>query len=108
MLRVNQLEVLDIDQSSGQTRGNTFFTLFSPQNRDYDVSVVPLPLDQPHTESDAVDPTPGQVRQAAGTEMVLSWFGIPEPGFGGMGGNRALRFSEGGYPYEPLGRGRSV
>ena len=45
-LRVNQVEIVDVDQPAGLVRGNTFLTLFSPQNRDYDVSVLPLPLDR--------------------------------------------------------------
>ena len=66
--------------------GRTFVNLFSPQNRDYDVSVVPLPLDRdPPAKNDADGPAS---RPPAGTEVLLTWFGVPEPGFGGHGQQR--------------------
>ena len=38
-----------------------------------------------------------------GPRCVLSWFGVPEPGFGGMGGGGRMGFGSGGYAYEPIG-----
>jgi hypothetical protein len=107
-LRINQVEVVDVDQPAGLVRGNSFLTLFSPQNRDYDISVVPLPLDQ--AAAGTVNPAPDAPppRPPAGTEVILSWFGVPEPGFGGMGGNNQFRFASGGYSYEPAGAAESL
>jgi hypothetical protein len=105
-LRINQVEIVDLDQPAGLVRGSTFLTLFSPQNRDYDISVVPLPLDgDPAAAADAAGAGNGTFppRPPAGTEVILSWFGVPDPGFGGMGGNTQFRFTSGGYSYEPAG-----
>ena len=47
-LRINRVDVVDVDQGvrrDGEprilVRGTSFATLFSPQNRDYDVTVAP-------------------------------------------------------------------
>ncbi len=97
-LRVNKMDIVDVDQPSGLARGSTFFDVFSPQNRDYTISVVPLPLDR---DVPADQDTPA--RPSAGTEVVLSWFGVPEPGFGGMGGGGQMGLGNSGYAYEPVG-----
>ncbi|MBV8555739.1 MAG: hypothetical protein JO116_09245 [Planctomycetaceae bacterium] len=101
-LRVNKVDVVDVDQPAGLARGSSFFDVFSPQNRDYDVGVVPLPLDR---DVPAVEEAP--VRPPAGTEVLLSWFGVPEPGFGGMGGGQ-MGLGRGGYAYEPVGGAESL
>ncbi len=49
-LLVNKVDIVDIDQPAGLMRGGTWVSLFSPQNRDYGIRAVPLPLDR--------DPTP--------------------------------------------------
>jgi hypothetical protein len=95
-LRVNKVEVVDVDQTSGLLRGSTWLNIFSPQNRDYAVSVVPLPLDRDV-------PAEAQPVRPAGTEVMVSWFGDPQPGFGGMGQGGRLGFSSGGYDYQPTG-----
>ena len=45
-LLVNKVDVVDIDQAAGLARGNTWVSLFSPQNRDYTIRTIPLPLDR--------------------------------------------------------------
>ncbi|MBY0456944.1 MAG: hypothetical protein K2V38_06380, partial [Gemmataceae bacterium] len=40
-LKVNKLDVLDIDADSGQVCGSTWFTVFSPRNDSYSVAVTP-------------------------------------------------------------------
>ncbi|GAC1466799.1 MAG: hypothetical protein NVSMB9_07730 [Isosphaeraceae bacterium] len=108
-LRVNKIDVVDLDQSSGQSRGSTFVNMFSPQNRDYNVSVIPLALDRdpPPAEpggstSATIDP-PKAGRPPAGTEVLLTWLGVPESGFGGMGNSGRVGFSGGGYTSLPSG-----
>jgi hypothetical protein len=100
-LRVNKIDVVDIDQPSGMIRGSAWMNIFSPQNRDYDVSVVPISLEQEVPAS--TEPT-----RAPGTEVMVSWFGNPQTGFGGMGQGGRLGFSSGGYEYQPIGAAESL
>jgi hypothetical protein len=98
-LRVNKVDVLDVDQTSGMARGMSIINIFSPQNRDYDVSVLPLAMDRPV-------PAPaknGQPPRAAGSEVLMSWLGTPDSQFGGMGGTGRMGFSSGGYASAPIG-----
>jgi len=88
-LRVNKVDALDIDQASGLARGWSWVDVFSPQNRDYDVAVAPTAIDRPGNSP------------LAGSETMLSWFGVPESGFGGMGGGNQIGFAGGGYTYMP-------
>ncbi len=68
--------------------------------------VVPEPIDRPRRAADGADA--GPPRLPAGTEVLLSWFGVPEPGFGGMGGSGRMSFGAGGYAYEPAGGAESL
>lgn len=109
-LRVNKVDVVDVDQATGTVRGSTFFNLFSPQNRDYDVSIEPLALDRdppavPKGQSAAAVAAPAGdfARVPAGTEEMVTWLGVPEAGFGGMGNSGRLGFSGGGYASTPVG-----
>jgi hypothetical protein len=91
-LRVNQVDVVDVDIPAKLVRGATFVNVFSPQNRDYDVAVVPKPVE-------------GSGSMPPGTETRLSWFASPDMGLRGMGGGgRALAFGSEGYRYAPEGR----
>ncbi len=45
-LRINKIDVIDIDQESKVARGTSWVNLFSPQNRDYSVKVVPISPDR--------------------------------------------------------------
>ena len=99
-LKVNKLDIVDLDQTTGQSRGSTFLTLFSPQNRNYDVRVVPLPIDSP-------SPSPAPTAKAkvspkipANTEVTLSWFNGPESN---AGVNNRLGLGGSGYSYMPIG-----
>jgi hypothetical protein len=101
-LLVNKVDVVDIDQSAGLARGWTWVSLFSPQNRDYGIRAIPLPLDRdpPPTSSSANEPP----RPPAGTEVLTSWFSAPEDRLGAMGNSgRRFSFVGGGYAYEPVG-----
>jgi hypothetical protein len=98
-LLVNQVDVVDVDQVAGLGRGMTWAGLFSPQNRDYSMRVLPLPLDRPPPpeETSAGGET---ARPAPGTEVVMSWFSSPEDQFGAMGNSsRRFSFGNGGYAY---------
>ena len=104
-LKVNKVDALDIDQATGRMRGTTWFTVFSPQNRDYDLSIAPLPLDRDPSASDAVSAG----TSAGGGESMVSWFGAPEGAFGGgPGGPGGLTLSAGSYAYVPIGDPRTL
>jgi hypothetical protein len=100
-LLVNKIDVVDIDQAAGLARGNTWISLFSPQNRDYTIRTIPTPLDHdPPPVIDSGD-TP---RVPAGTEVVTTWFSAPENQFGAMGSSsRRFSFVGSGYAYQPTG-----
>ena len=101
-LLVNQVDVIDIDQVDGLVRGTTWASLFSPQNRDYSIRTVPLPLD--HDAGPAESASAGEpARTAPGTEMIMSWFSSPEDQFGAMGSSsRRFSFAGSGYLYQPI------
>ncbi len=103
-LRVNKVDVVDVDEAAGILRGSSWINIFSPQNRDYDVAVIPRSLDV-HDPNDDPKAAP---RPPVGTEVVVSWFNAPEPGFGGMGGQSRLSFSNNGYSYSPVGAAESL
>ena len=102
-LRVNKIDVVDIDVEQNLARGTSWINLFSPQNRDYSVSVVPVPPDRaPSTDPKAI-PTP-----APGTEVLLTWFGAPENGLRGTNTRgQGLGFG-GGYSYGPVGKAEEL
>lgn len=85
-LHVNQIDLVDVDLTSHDVRGTTWFNLFSPQTRAYDLALTPC--------------LPAQ--GATTPEVQLTWLGLPGTGFGGMHQTRAPAavFSE---PYRTNG-----
>lgn len=103
-LRVNKVDVVDVDQVAGVERGISVANLFSPQNRDYDIAIVPRSFDPAANQSKAPAATiDGTDRPPAGTEVLMSWVGVPEAGFGGMGNSARMAFSGSGYASLPEG-----
>jgi hypothetical protein len=101
-LLVNKVDVVDIDQAAGIARGNSWISLFSPQNRDYTIRTIPLPLDQDAPPVAEASSAGQPVRPPAGTEVVTTWFSAPEDAFGAMGNSgRRFSFAGAGYTYEP-------
>ena len=95
-LRVNQVDVVDVDMTNKIARGTTWLNLFSPQNRDYTVAVRPVPV---APDASASSPPP------AGAETILSWFAAPENGLMGMNSRgQGVGFAGAGYSYEPPGQ----
>lgn len=75
--RVNQVEVVDFDLTGGRARGTMWATLYSPQATTYDLTLAARRPDGRAVD----DPT-----------TLVSWFGMPGTGLGGMsarGGSRA-------------------
>ena len=99
-LLVNKVDVVDIDQAAGLARGKTWISLFSPQNRDYTLRTIPVPLDRDTAPLAAADPSGEPARPPSGTEVVTSWFSAPENQFGAMGNSgRRFSFAGNGYTY---------
>lgn len=103
-LRVNKVDVVDVDQEAGILRGSSWVNVFSPQNRDYDVALVPERLDVNAPPADPKSPA----ERVPGADVVLSWFAAPEVGFGGMGGQGRMNFASGGYTYAPVNTAESL
>jgi hypothetical protein len=80
-LRVNKIDLLDVDQGQGVYRGATWMTVFSPGNHDYTLSLIAGGPD--------LRRSPESEAQSA---SALSWFAPPEAGLSGLGrvalGNR--------------------
>jgi hypothetical protein len=68
-VRVNQIELVDIDTESGQARGTFWATLYSPRARQFDLSIEPQSLGGSEPSS---------------TRVLLSNWGLPGVGIGGM------------------------
>ncbi len=105
-LLINKVDVIDVDQVAGLVRGRTVMSLFSPQNRDYNIGFVPVPPNLDHAVSPlaAVSESGEPTRPPAGIEILTGWFSVPEFQFGAMGGsNRRFSFAASGYAYEPTG-----
>jgi len=67
--RVNSLEVVDVDAATGQTRGTFWSALYAPEAMRFDLAVEPEPIGAQATSQ---------------TEALLSWWGLPGVGIGGM------------------------
>jgi hypothetical protein len=101
-LLVNKVDVVDIDQVAGIARGNTWLSLFSPQNRDYTIRVIPQPLERDSSPAAVTESSSEPVRPPTGIEVVTSWFSAPEDQFGAMGNSgRRFSFAGTGYAYQP-------
>lgn len=98
-LRINQVNLVDVDVKSGLVRGTTWVNVFSPRTADYDLTLQPrLDKDAAGDVISASDATsPG-----ADSEVLLSWLGMPGPVYGGMGRNNpGPQLFSGSYDYSP-------
>src|SRR5262249_56892702 len=77
-LLVNKVDVVDIDQQAGVERGHTWVSLFSPQNRDYTIRTIPLPLDRDAPPPEKAGSSSEPARAPAGTEGVTTRLSAPE------------------------------
>ncbi len=88
-LKINKVDVVDVDLTTQRAYGNTWFTLFSPRIQLYTVGVEPnLPAGP-----DSVGQGPGSV--------LVSWMGRPEVGYGGYGRARSQSLFRRAYEFEP-------
>jgi hypothetical protein len=86
-LRNNQVDVVDVDTSSGLVRGTMWSTIFSPQTDLYDLS-----LETKLAGSE----------QPAKSDVLLSWLGMPGADYGGMRqASAASSLFNGAYSFSP-------
>jgi hypothetical protein len=87
-VRVNQVDLIDVDAAGGFVRGTSWVNLFSPSTDTYNLSFQPgLP----------------DGRTPQGAEVLVAWLGLPGDGLGGMNpktagpsmGDRAYGFAPG-------------
>jgi len=71
-LRINKVDLVDLDMEGHHSYGTTWFSLFSPRIQLYTIGIEPVPLATADPAS-KIDP---------GT--VVSWLGRPETSFGGV------------------------
>ena len=68
-LRVNQIDLVDVDAASEQMRGATWLNVFSPQTESFDFTVEPRGADG---------------RAMPDARVLMAWLGLPGSGLGGM------------------------
>ncbi|MEE8452983.1 MAG: hypothetical protein V3R99_13745 [Thermoguttaceae bacterium] len=70
-VRINQVDLVDVDMTSKLVRGTSWFSVFSPKSQTYDLTFRPNPdvLARPGTPD---------------TRVLLGWFGLPGTALGGM------------------------
>lgn len=73
-LRVNQLDIVDVDLESGFSRRTSFANVFSPEIATYDLAFEPRTASTPPSSASASSPQGN----------LLAWFGLTGTGFGGM------------------------
>jgi hypothetical protein len=102
-LKINKLDVVDIDLAGKRVDGNTWFTLFSPRIQNYTIGVEPAG----GAGGDAALPrwVPGEASDAA-RETVMSWHAHVEANrySGGRGGtffSKHYRYQSGIDPVDP-------
>ena len=67
--RMNTAELVDVDLTTGRTRGTCWAALYSPQTKRFDVMLTPR--------------SPGG-QGVEGVQTLVSWLGLPGSGIGGM------------------------
>jgi len=88
VLRANKIDLVDVDVAANALRGTSWFTLYSPRNDRYELSLeVPPFLDG----SEQPTERPAQ----------LSWFGLPEDTIGGMYKRTGISLIKRGYQSAP-------
>jgi len=86
-MRVNQVDIVDLDLDSGLVRGTSWMNTFSPRVQSLDLGIVPR--------------LPGG-GDTSRVERIVSWMGIPGVGLGGMSsGYGSSSIWSSGYAFSP-------
>jgi len=93
-LKINKVDVVDIDLRGQQAYGDTWFTVFSPRIQHYTIGVEPSApwVDEP-------------VPEGRGDDVVVSWMGRPDASYGGYGRPRSQSLFRRAYDYGPQAAG---
>jgi hypothetical protein len=92
-LRVNQVEIVDVDLAAGEAHGTVWTHFFSPRVDSYDLRLSPSFAEQPLTEPGHPDP---------GAHELVAWLGMPGYGIGGMSGHAdQTSLFDNGYAFAP-------
>ncbi|QDT00762.1 hypothetical protein [Adhaeretor mobilis] len=96
-LRVNQVEIVDVDMSTGNARGTVWTNFFSPRAKSYQLSL------QPRFGGQDVATTAGSSNPKSSNSVPLTaWLGMPGTGLGGMqGGVGQTTMFDRGYAISP-------
>ncbi len=90
-LRMNQIELVDVQTAEGLLRGTSWFTIFSPKRDLYTIEVAPCgPMYAGPVDSRAGEPA-----------MNMSWLGLAEDAIAGMGRPAGLSVFRRGYRFGP-------
>ncbi len=90
-LRINKLDLVDIDLTGRRCYGTTWFTLYSPRTESFTMGIEPAASWGSVTD----DPD----------HNVVSWLGRPEAGFGGYDRPRSVPAFRRTYEFAPNARG---
>jgi hypothetical protein len=71
-LRMNQIDLVDVETSTGLVRGTAWFNVFSPRTADYDLSLVPC---GPAADQAMGDHPPDDAQPAG--RRLFAWLGSP-------------------------------
>jgi hypothetical protein len=104
-LLLNQVDVVDVELATGHVRGQTWFNVYSPSGRTYDVRATPH---LPSGERDADTGRP--VERSAPDEMstAVSWLGLPGAALGGMERSGTPGLFQGRYEFQAGSAGASA
>ena len=97
-LRINKIDVLDIDYVGKSSRGWSVASIFSPINADYDASFAPATAKS--AEKPIVSEAPALISDII--YQSTSWFDSPDDALGGTGRPSTLNLSTARYRYAGL------
>jgi hypothetical protein len=93
-LQFNQLDLVDVDTTTGTLRGRSLVSIYSPENRRFAVKIARG--DELSTPAESAPGSPGETR--------MTWSGVPENSVSGVYrtggtsvGGRSYRFPEGSH-----------
>jgi hypothetical protein len=91
-LRVNQVEVVDVDVAAGQVRGTVWTHIFNPRVQRFDLTF---------SRRFAGNPAGAPGHAAAVASPLVAWLGVPGAGLGAMQGRRSpISLFNDGYAFD--------